>query len=229
VRRAFYLVLLLSVGCSTGQPAPSPGTLLRDAGRAMGQLKTVSADVKFASGKVELQGFTLDSASTKVRLPSDSDTTFKVKQGDFLVNVRVLTAGGNVYIQLPFSPMQQLTPAQAAEIPNLSALFDSQHGLPVVLGEGRSPALQGSEQVDGVDCYKVAATYTADQLGSVLGLKPAGDVGAVFWIGQTDKLVRKAVLTGDFDQSGSRASVDVHLHDFNKPVEITPPAVSPAA
>jgi hypothetical protein len=230
VRRACAFILPLIVACSTGQPPPDPASLLRDAGQAMGKLKTVSADVRFASGKVELQGFTLDSASTTVRLPSDSDTTFKVKQGDFLVNVRVLTTGGKVYIQLPFSSMQALTPAQAAEVPDLSALFDQQHGLPVVLGQGRKPALQGSEQVDGVQCYKVAATYTADQIGGLMSaLKPASDIAATFWIGQSDHLVRRATLKGAFEQPNQVATVEVHLHDFDKPVDISPPAVSPAA
>jgi lipoprotein LprG len=230
VRLASTLALLAVFACSSGQPAPAPATLLRDSGQAMGKLTTVSADLKFTAGKIQLQGFTLDSASTKVRLPADSDTTFKVKQGDFLVNVRVVATGGKVYIQLPFSSMQELTPAEASTIPNFSTIFDATRGLPALLGEGRSPVLQGSEQVDGVDSYKVATSYTADQIGTLMGgLKPGGDVSAVFWIGQSDKLVRKAILTGDFDQSGSKATLQVHVHDFDKPVQITPPAASPAA
>jgi hypothetical protein len=228
VRSAIALALLLVLGCSPGQPAPNPASLLRESAQALAGLKSVSADVKFVSGKVELQGFTLDSASTKLRLPSDSDTTFKVKQGDFLVNVRVVIAGGKAFIQLPFSQPQELTAEQAAEIPDLSRLFDREHGLPAILGQGRSPTLQGSEQVDGVDCYKVATSYTADQIGSLLSGMQAADVSTVFWIGQSDKLVRKATLTGAFDPSGGKATVEVHLHDFDKPVQISPPAVTPS-
>jgi len=196
----------------------------------MGTLKTVSADVKFTAGKVTLQGFTLDSASTKVRLPSDSDTLFKVKQGDFLVNVRVLTTGGKVYVQLPFSAMTQLTAEQAQEVPDLSGLFNPEHGLPAIIPGGRSPQLQGSEQVESVDCYKVATTYTADQVASLLGaFRPGGDVAAVLWIGKSDKLIRKVTLTGPFEEGGGKATVQVLLHDFNKPVEIETPAPSPTA
>jgi LppX_LprAFG lipoprotein len=228
VRRASALLGLLLLACSTSSP-PAPGALLRDSANAMAGLKTVSADVKFTAGKVTLQGFTLDSASTKVRLPSDSDTLFKVKQGDFLVNVRVVTISGNVYVQLPFSAMTQLPADQAKEVPDLSALFDSQHGLPAVLPSGRTPSLQGSEQLSGVDCYKVSTTYTADQVASLLGaFRPGGDVAAVLWIGQSDKLIREVTLTGPFEESGGKATVQVLLHDFNKPVEIISPAPAPA-
>jgi hypothetical protein len=228
VRRASVFLWLLLVACSTGSP-PNPTSLLRDSANAMAGLRTVSADVKFTAGKVTLQGFTLDSASTKVRLPHDSDTLFKVKQGDFLVNVRVLTLGGKVYVQLPFSPLTELPPEQAKEVPDLSGLFDSQHGLPAVIPQGRSPQLQGSEQLEGVDCYKVATTYTADQVASLLGaFRPGGDVAAVLWIGQSDKLIRKVTLTGPFEEGGGSATVQVQLHDFNKPVEIPAPAATPA-
>jgi hypothetical protein len=228
VRRACALFGLLLLACSSSSP-PAPSTLLRESANAMASLKTVSADVKFTAGKVTLQGFTLDSASTKVRLPGDSDTLFKVKQGDFLVNVRVLTVDGKVYVQLPFSAMAQLPPDQAKEVPDLSALFNSQHGLPAVLPGGRKPELQGSEQVAGVDCYKVSTTYTADQVASLLGaFRPGGDVAALLWIGQSDKLIQKVTLTGPFEEGGGNATVQVLLHDFNKPVEIVTPAPAPA-
>jgi hypothetical protein len=228
VRRACALLGLFVFACTTGSP-PNPATLLRDSANAMARLKTVSADVKFTAGKVTLQGFTLDSASTRVRVSGDSDTLFKVKQGDFLVNVRVLTVGGKVYIQLPFSALTELTAEQAKEVPDLSRLFDSQHGLPAVIPEGRSPQLQGSEQVASVDCHKVATTYTADQVASLLGaFRPGGDVAAVIWIGQSDRLIRKVTLTGPFEEGGGNATVQVLLHDFNAPVQIATPAASPA-
>ena len=160
-----------------------------------------------------------------MKLPSDSDTTFKVKQGDFLVNVRVVTTGGKVYLLLPFTQPQVLTADQAQEVPDLSRLFDRERGFPAMLGSGRGSRLEGSEKMGNVDSYKVSTTYTADQVQSLLGaLRPGGDVSATFWIGQSDKLVRKSVLSGAFDQNGGKATVEVLVHDFNKPVEITAPA-----
>ena len=58
-----------------------------------------------------LQGLTLSSATTKVQLPGESDTILKVKQGDFLVDVRVVTSGGHGSEQgcLPARPTRGIT------------------------------------------------------------------------------------------------------------------------
>src|SRR5262245_37223153 len=86
------LVAGLVLACSSpgSTAAPNPETVLRQAGQALGGLHTVAADVKFGSGIV-VAGLTLSSATTKVAVPGQSDTVIKVKQGDFLVDLRVVT------------------------------------------------------------------------------------------------------------------------------------------
>jgi len=114
-RSALGLVVLLCACSGPGQtPAtPDPVAVLREAGSAMSAVKTVAADVKFGSGVV-LQGLTLQSATSRIALPADSDSTFKVKQGDFLVDVQVVTVGGQVFLKLPFSKFAALPPGEAA-------------------------------------------------------------------------------------------------------------------
>ena len=211
-----------------GGSQPDPARVLRDAGHAMTSIRSVKADAKFGPG-VTLQGLTLTAASTFVQLPDQSDTTFKVKQGDFLVDVRVVTSGGHVYLRLPFSRFTELSGAQAAEIPDLKRLFDAQTGLAAVLPAGRSPSFQGTDKVGGTDCDKVATGYTAAQIGQLLGITPAGPVSATVWAAQSDPIVRRVSLSGPLLQAGKNVQVQVELHDFNRPVEITVPTVAPAA
>jgi hypothetical protein len=195
----------------------------------MSTVKSLKADVKFGPG-VTLQGLTLTTASSTVQVPDQSDTVFKVKQGDFLVDVRVVTTAGHVYLRLPFSRFQELSDQQAAEVPNLARLFEPGAGLPAVLAAGKNPAYQGTEKVGDGDSDKVSATYSAAQIGQLLaGASPAGDVHATVWAGQSDHLVRRVVLSGPLLQAGKDVQVQVDLHDFNRPVSITSPAVSPAA
>src|SRR5207302_8841362 len=179
---------------------------------------------KFGGAKIQVQGLTLASASSKVQLPGDSDTTFKVKQGDFLVDLRVVTSGGKVFVKLPFTPFQELTAQQAKEIPDVSLLFDARSGLPALLQVGKSPTYQGTEQVAGTDCDKVAVTYSAAQVGQLLGgrLAPQGDVHATVWVARSDHLVRKTVLSGRFTSAGT-SQVEVDLHNFNQPMAIAVP------
>jgi hypothetical protein len=118
----------------------------------------------------------------------------------------------------------ELTGQPAQEIPDVSRLFNARSGLPALLQAGRSPSYQGTEQVAGTDCDKVAVTYAADQVGQLLGgrLAPHSDVRATVWVARSDHLVRKTVLSGRFTSSGT-SQVEVDLHDFNQPMAITAP------
>jgi LppX_LprAFG lipoprotein len=223
------LAALLLAACSgPGASQPDPARVLRDAGQATATVKSVKADTTFGPG-VTLQGLSLTTASSSIQLPDQSDTTFKVKQGDFLVDVRVVTAAGHVYLRLPFSRFTELSDSQAAEIPNLSRLFDPQTGLPSVLPTGKNSSYQGTEKVGDSQCDKVATTYTAAEVGKLLGVTPAGPVNATIWAGQSDHMVRRVVLMGPLLQAGKNVRVQVDLHDFNKPVTITAPSVAPTA
>lgn len=225
--RACALLLVgLVLACSGSKAqAPDPTTVLRQAGQAMGSLHSVAADVKFSSGIV-VGGLTLSSATTKVQVPGQSDTVIKVKQGDFLVDLRVVTTGGHVYLRLPFSQFTEVTPEQAKEVPDLSQLFDPKSGLPAALPAGTNTRYLGTEQVAGVDTDKISTTYTADQVGQLLGgvVKPAGDVQATIWVGRSDHYVRRVNLNGPLLEPGKPVQVEVDLHDFNQPVTIATPS-----
>src|SRR2546423_308082 len=117
-RSTALLLAAVVLACSgpSGQ-TPQPTTVLRQPGQAMANLHSVSADVKFGPGVV-LQGLTLSSATAKLQLPGQSDTVFKVKQGDFLVDLRVVTTGGHVYLRLPFSQLTEVSADDARDIPD---------------------------------------------------------------------------------------------------------------
>jgi hypothetical protein len=193
----------------------------------MARLKTVNANLKFTKGTVSFRNFALVSARAVLRLPTDSDTTYTVRQQDVQIALEVIIAGGHVYLHLPFSGYNELTGADAVDIPDLAKLFDAKSGLPAVIPAGRNPKYLAAEQVDGVDSHKVEATYSASQVHSMLPqLNSSGDVDAVIWIGGSDHLIRKAVLSGPFGDNGIESSVEVDLSGFDGSVVITTPVVS---
>lgn len=224
-RTAALLLAGAIVACSgPTTSAPDPTSVLRQAGQAMADLHSVGADVKFGPG-IAIEGLTLRSATTSLQLPGQSDTIFKVKQGDFLVDVRVVTTDGHTYLRLPFSQFTEITAQEASQIPDLSHLFDQRSGLPTMLASGTNTRYQGTEQVNGVDTDKVATTYTASQVGQLLGdaARPDGDIQATIWSGRSDHLVRRVILHGPLLEAGKDVQVQVDLRDFNKPMSITNP------
>lgn len=221
---AALVAALATLACSNSAPAQDPAHLLKQASDAMSAVRTVAADVKFGPN-LQFQGFTLQSATSKLTRTGESDTTIKVKQNDFLVDIRVVTTGGRVYLKVPFSSFQQLTPAQAGEVPDLGALMDPKSGLPSVLPLGQRPRIAGNEQVGGTACTRIDTVYTAAQAGAALGgFKPAGDVKASVWIGDSDHLVRRVILAGPLVDASSTTTIQVDLHDFNAPVTVVTPS-----
>lgn len=223
---ATVLAIFVLAACGGNQaPAVDAAKVLRDGAAAMGRLKTVSATVKLTKGTITLQGFTLVSAKTAVRLPSDSDTVYTVKQQDVSFAIEVVIAGGQTYLHVPFSPFQLLTPAQAATLPDMAKLFDPATGLPAMIPTGSKPAYVSTDQVDGKSAYQVSTSYTPDQVHSLLSaLSSSGPVAAKVWVDVSDHLIRKAVLAGAFGDGSAAAAVEVDITGFDGAVVITSPS-----
>lgn len=190
----------------------------------MAKLHTVNATLKFTKGTVSFQGYVLTSATTAVRLPSDSDTVYKVKYQDLLIGLEVVITGGHVFLRPPFSGFTEVTGTSAAEVPDLARLFDATTGLPAMIPAGHNPVSMATEKVGDVDSYRVGATYTGTQIAKLLPqLSSSGDVAATIWVGGSDHLIRKAVLGGPFGDGGTDSSVEIDLSAFNAAVAIASP------
>lgn len=224
------LLPALLLACSFGGgPTADPAKVLSQAGPALGQVKTASVEMKFGDGATFF-GFTVVSASGKVKLPTDSQVTIKAKQSsDSLIEIAVTTLGSQTWVTVPFLGVQEVTGQEAAAVPSVGRIFDPTNGLPGVLAKGRNPRFLGSETVDGVDCWKVEATYSADQVSqAVQPLSPTGDIDATLWVGKSDHLLRKTLLKGKLFTAAKTTTLQVRLHDFNAAVTIATPSPAPS-
>jgi hypothetical protein len=220
---ASIAALAVLAACGGLQPE-DPALVLQQGGQATATLKTVVATMKVTKGTISFQGFSLVSATAAVRLPDESDTIYKVRQQDIQFGFEVVIAGGHVFFKPPLLRFTELTPKQAADIPDLARFFDPVHGLAAVIPAGRNPQYEGAETVDGMDSHKVSAIYTAAQINGLLPqLTSQGDVTADIWVGGSDHFIRKAVLGGNFGDNGSASIVEVDLSGFNASVNIASP------
>jgi hypothetical protein len=218
------LASIASSACGGLQPE-DPGQALREGGAAMANLKTVTASLKFTKGAISFQGYVLVGAKATVRLPADSDTIYTVRQQDLLIGLEVVISGGHVYLRPPFSKFTEVTGKNATDIPDVARLFDVKTGLPALIPAGKNPKYIAAEKVGDVDSHKIAVTYTAEQIATLLPqLQSSGDVAATIWVGGSDHLIRKAVLEGPFGDNGAASSVEVDMSAFNAPALIASPS-----
>jgi hypothetical protein len=222
-RRATVLLFALLLGACGTQPV-GPAQQLKDSAQAMAQVKTVLVDVSFGPGAT-VQGLELVSAAGRVKRPSDSDTTGKVKAIGALLQPELITTGGKTYLrEAQFLPFHELTADEAAGYPSAGRLLDPGKGVYAVLPLGKNATAAGSETVDGHLCDKVTGTYTAADLGDALApIKLTDDVHATLWIDHDGNLLRRARVTGHLFSPSTDSFVDVRLHDFNTAVSISAP------
>ena len=224
MKRLLALFAVVVIGACTAGENVDAAKVLRDGGAAMGAIRSANATLKLTKGTITIQSFKLVSAKTSVRLPSDSDTIYTVKEEDVSFGLQVVIVPGHVYLHVPFSHFQEVTGPDAGAFPDMAKLFDPMTGLPAVIPQGTNPKYVSTDKVDGQDCYQVATTYTAAQVRSLISeLDSSGPVDAHVWVGKSDHLVRKAVLTGAFGDAGTNATVEVTISSFNGPVVISSP------
>ena len=218
---ASLAVALVAGACTIGEQPPDPSQVLTRAANALAAVHSVSANIKFTKAPISFQGFSLVSARTSVKLPeSSSDTQFTVKQGDISIGIQVVISDAT-YLRLPFSNFQKLTPAQAAEVPDISRLFK---GLPGVIPNGTSTTYVTTESLNGKDSYKITTVYSAEQVHGLLDqLDSNGPVNATIWVDKSSSQILKAVLDGAFGDGGKEANVEVSITQTNAPVIISTP------
>jgi hypothetical protein len=218
------LVLVMAlVGCgSTG--SFDAHQVLQAASDTTAALKSVQLDLKFGPG-FTVQGVELVSATGKFRAPSDSDIVAKAKSGGGFLEPELLTTGGKIYFKaIQLLAFQELTADQALQYPDVARLLDKNHGLAPGIAKGRNAKLDAAEQVDGVDCYKVEATYGPDELNQALApLHLSDDIHATLWVAKGDHLVRRLRFEGHLFSVDQTTFAEVHLHDHNGPVDIPSP------
>ena len=223
--RVLALAMLALVACG-GNPSPADsGKILRDSATAMASVRTVSATLKLTKGVVTIKGFRLVSARTAVRMPTDSDTVYTVKQQDVSFALEIVIVGGHVYEHIPFTPLREVTGAEAKAFPDMAKLFDATTGLPAIIPAGTGTRYVASEQLDGKQVDHVSTQYTPEQVRSLLAyLNSSGPVTANLWVRGSDHLIPKAALEGAFGDGGKDAAVEVDISNFNGTVSITSPS-----
>ena len=223
--RLVALAILALVACGGSPPPTDAGKILRDSATAMANVRTVSATLKLTKGVVSIKGFTLVSARTAVRMPTDSDTVYTVKQEDVSFALEIVIAGGHVYEHIPFTPFREVTGAEAKAFPDMAKLFDATTGLPAIIPAGTATKYVASEQLDCKQVDHVSTQYTPEQVRGLLAyLNSSGPVSANLWVRSSDHLIPKAVLDGAFGDLGKDAAVEVDITNFNGTVSITSPA-----
>jgi lipoprotein LprG len=202
-----------SGGTAPAADLPAGDTLVKDSATAMREIKTAKFLI---TAEGEVAGLRLRRAEGTLTREGSAKGTAQVEQSGTPVELEFVIVGDKIYLKGPTGGYQALPLTLAATVYDPSAILDPDRGIAKVLGSATGATTEASEQVDGKDAWRVAATTTgADLAGLIPGV--TGGVPAKLWIAAADKRLLKAAFT----LSGGTATVT--FKEFDAPVTISAP------
>jgi len=186
--------------------------------------KTSSAHFVLTSQNAPTSGTVLVGGEGDIARPSSFAGTLKVLAAGATVDLKVISVGGKVYAQLPFTSTYSVVDPKAFGFGDPGALLDPQTGISQLLKAATGAKLGSEKRVDGEAVREVSAQLPGTLVQQILTSQdPAKPVAATFSVASGSGQLRRAVLTGPFFSATQNATFTVDLSKFGAHVTITAP------
>ena len=172
--------------------------------------------------------------------PLDSKGSIEIDIGFFKVEMKFITVDGDFYMTDPGTGEWLLGASASEFLPlNASDFADAENFVgPDLLAESDKLTLEGAEDVNGVETYRISASPDSGSVAILEGID--GELDMTFWVGVQDGLLHRIMANGQLsipdtgaaqsdslfgDLGGGDTSFEILIEysDFDVPVEIEPP------
>jgi lipoprotein LprG len=128
------------------------------------------------------------------------------------------------YIKGPTGGYSRIPASLATNLFDPAAILDPNRGIAKIVTSVRNAHTEGTETVNGTDCYKIGGTVDKN-LVSTLVPGVGADVGTTLWVatGNGNQPVKAEFAVPGTDGSQG-ATVDVTISNVNVPVTVNAPA-----
>jgi hypothetical protein len=209
-------------GCSGGTSSESAPDLLAHAKRTLDDAKT--AHFVLDSKGAPDTGTVLVGGEGDIARPASFQGTLKVNTLGSALDLKVISVGGTVYAQLPFTTTYSVVDPAQFGFGDPGALLDPDTGISRLLAKSENAKLGEQKRVGGEVVQEVTAQIPGDLVQQILTSKdPSTPVQARFSIVPKTGELRRAELTGPFYVAGENATFTVQLSDFGADVQISAP------
>ncbi len=236
----------MSVATPESAPAPeddrTASEILADAASALTELDSfrlfTEMIISTAQGGTSIElPITLQADFQK---PLDSQGTVGIDIGFFKIEIKFVTVDGDFYMTDPETGEWILGASASDFLPlNPSDFADAENFVgPDLLAESDKLTLEGTEEVDGIEAYRITASADSGSVAMLEGID--GDLDMTFWVGVEDGLLHRIMANGKLgipetgaDQSDSLFGglgggdtgfeILIEYSDFNVPFQIEAP------
>lgn len=227
IRRLLIPLMLLALllgACSKDEPAgdlPDGTQLLTESADAMDGASAVNFVLKVESDRTS--NFQITDAEGTITREGAVSASAKVLQAGTLVEYEYIVAEDVPYLKGPTGGFRQVPEAIYSRIFNPTGLLSGERSLPNALRAVEDATTEDTEDIDGVDTYRIRGKLDPSQVEG-LALLASGAAGeATIWVNaDTKELVRARV---PFTISGEdfETVVTVSLSNYNAPADIQAP------
>ena len=218
------LSALVSAGCSKDEPAsdlPDGKGLLTESAEALDGVNTVHFVLKVESDRPS--NFQITDAEGTITREGSVSATAKVLQAGTLVEYEYIVVDKIPYLKGPTGGFRQVPEAIYSRIFDPTGLLIGERSLPNALREVENAETEDTEEVDGVDTYRVKGELDPTQVEGLSLLASGVEGEATIWVNRDTKEMARARVP--FTVSGTKGEtvVTVSLSRFNEPADIKAP------
>ncbi|GAC1330923.1 MAG: hypothetical protein NVSMB13_19090 [Mycobacteriales bacterium] len=221
---ATVLAAALTAGCgSQSGGSTDPRALLQ---QARGVLDAAPAlHVALTSANLPPTGTSLSAAAGDVVRPDKFQGTLTIGLSGSSIEVKVVSAGGSVFAQLPFSTgLQKIDPKEYG-VGDPAKLIDPRGGISGLLSTPLSASARPADRLQGELLDEVAVTLDGAQVAAVLtSADPSRPVTGVLGVASKTHQLRRVVLTGPFFDPSVMTTFTLLLTSYGEKLSITAPA-----
>lgn len=166
----------------------------------------------------------LVSAEGDIKRPGSVAATAKVDAQISVVDISLVAVDGDIYITNLLSGNWENAPDDFSYDPSI--LFSDNDGIGPIMTDLQNPELQGTEDIDGQQAYKLSGTVSANRVEKITAGTIAGEeIDVTLWTSVDDAKLLRVVLTEPEGVRESPATWTLNLSEHGKDIEIEAPPV----
>jgi lipoprotein LprG len=222
---ALLTPLLLIAGASGCSKDEDPSTL-PDGATLLSESATAMQSVQSSHIVIEVDGaigsLPIKRAEGDLKREGDAQGNIQLQQFGQLIQLDFVLLGDDAYLKFPTGGWQKQAGGTSSFPYDPSAILDPSRGIAKLLSTATNARTEGSENVGGVDTYRVAVDFDNTAASALVPGVPPGVKGHV-WLDKQSKHLVKAVVNSPANGSTAAATMTVTLTKIDVPVTISAP------
>ena len=218
------LLLPALAACDKDEAGPGPDTSLPDGAALISESATAMNDVDTVHIVLDIDpaigALPIERAEGDLRREGDAKGSIQLLAGAQLIEVGFVIVGRDAFLKYPTGGWQKATGITSFYDP--SAILDPNRGVANLLKTSTNAKTDGSEQIGGVDTWRVKVDINKAAANTLVPGVPDGLTGTV-WLDKQSKRLVKAIVNAPATGSSPASTITLSLTNFDAPVTVSAP------